>query len=91
MRCSRFETKKVNLYKSKAMGATPLDKELMQYWSGLTVVQQESVLRVIKEMVHPELGVSIEQYNREIDEATARVEAGQFTSHEDVVKMSKDW
>lgn len=73
------------------MGATPLDKELMQYWPILTVVQQESLLRTIKAMVHPELGVSIEQYNREIDEAIARVEAGQFTTHEDVVKMSKNW
>ena len=72
------------------MGAT-LDNELMQYWPGLTVAQQETVLRVIKSMIYPELDVSIEQYNREIDEAVARVKAGQFHTHEQVKQMAKDW
>lgn len=73
------------------MGATPLEKELMQYWPGLTVAQQETVLGVIKSMIHPELGVSVEQYNREIDEAVARVEAGRFHTQEEVERMAKDW
>lgn len=73
------------------MGATPLDKELMRYWPGLTVVQQESVLRVIKEMVHPELGVSIEQYNREIDEAMKRIDEGKYVTQEDLEKEAEQW
>lgn len=73
------------------MGATPLDKELMQYWPGLTVVQQETILSVIRSMIHPELGVSVEQYNREIDEAVARVESGHFHTHEEVKRLAKDW
>lgn len=68
-----------------------MEKELLQYWPGLTVVQQESVLRAIKEMIQPELGVSIEQYNQEIDAAMARIDAGQFVSHEDVEKESEQW
>ena len=73
------------------MGATSLEKELLQYWPGLTVAQQETVLSVIKSMIHPELGVSVEQYNKEIEEAMARVEAGDFFTQEEVKKMAKDW
>jgi predicted transcriptional regulator len=35
--------------------------------------------------------ITIVEYNKEIDEAIARVEAGEFYSHEDVIKMAKDW
>ena len=73
------------------MGAAPFDKELMQYWPGLTVAQQETVLRVIKSMIHPELAVSVEQYNREIDEAVARVNAGQFQTQDQVKQAAKNW
>lgn len=73
------------------MGATPLENELLQYWPGLTMAQQESVLSVIKSMIHPELGVSIEQYNKEISDARERVEAGEFYTQEEVKKMAKDW
>lgn len=35
--------------------------------------------------------VSIEQYNRELEEANSRIESGQYTSHEDVKKESETW
>lgn len=35
--------------------------------------------------------VSIEQYNRELEEANSRIESGQYTSHEDVTKESATW
>ena len=35
--------------------------------------------------------ISIEQYNRELEEANARIEAGDYVSHEDVVKESASW
>jgi hypothetical protein len=72
--------------------AIPLeDNELAKYWPLLTPVQKESLLSVIKSIVAPGERISIEQYNKEIDEAVARVEAGEFYTHEEVVKMSKDW
>jgi predicted transcriptional regulator len=33
----------------------------------------------------------LEDYNKEIDEAIARVEAGEFYTQEEVEKMAKDW
>ena len=35
--------------------------------------------------------VSIEQYNREIEEANNRIESGEYTAHKDVKKESETW
>ncbi len=78
------------------MSAQSLEQEFDQYWSKLNIVEKESLLAVAKNYVqlkdeNDSDRVSIEEYNKEIDEAVARVEAGEFYTHEEVVKMSKDW
>ena len=78
------------------MLAQSLEQEFDQYWSKLSIVEKESLLAVAKNYVqlkdeNDTERVSIEEYNKEIDEAVARVEAGEFYTHEEVVKMSKDW
>tara|TARA_Y100001972_G_scaffold123992_1_gene172186 strand:- start:873 stop:1103 length:231 start_codon:yes stop_codon:yes gene_type:complete len=35
--------------------------------------------------------VSIEQYNRELDEADAEIDKGEFYTQEEVEKMSRKW
>jgi len=35
--------------------------------------------------------ITTEQYNKEIDEAIARVEAGRFYTHDEVAQMAKHW
>jgi S-adenosylmethionine synthetase len=35
--------------------------------------------------------ISIEQYNKELEDANTRIEAGDYVSHEDVVKESASW
>jgi D-ribose pyranose/furanose isomerase RbsD len=35
--------------------------------------------------------VSVEQYNRELEEANNRIESGEYTSHDDVKKESEKW
>lgn len=35
--------------------------------------------------------VSVEQYNRELEEANSRIESGEYSSHEDVKKESASW
>ncbi len=65
-----------------------LIKELQQ-------VEDISLLKTLKAVLHYGLKnegrISIEQYNRELDEAEARVERGEFFTHEEVKKMSKEW
>ncbi|MBL7764203.1 MAG: hypothetical protein JNL23_12325 [Chitinophagaceae bacterium] len=73
------------------MGIPSLDSELGKYWPLLTPVQKESLLSVIKSFVAPAERISAEQYNKEIDEAVARVEAGEFYTQDDVDKMAKEW
>ncbi len=78
------------------MSAQSLKQEFNQYWSKLSIVEKESLLAMAKNYVqlkdeNDTDRVSIEEYNKEIDEAVARVEAGEFYTHEEVVKMSKDW
>ena len=63
----------------------------MQYWPKLTIVQQESILSVIKSIVQPGLGIDIEQYNREIDDAMKRIDEGKFITQEDLEKESEKW
>lgn len=72
------------------MGIPSSENELMRYWPQLNVVQQESILSVIKSIVQSE-EIDIEQYNKEIDEAMKRMDAGEFDTHEEVVAMSKKW
>jgi hypothetical protein len=73
------------------MSAPSFENELNKYWSLLTPIQKVSILGVIKSFVEPNDRITIEQYNKEIDEAVARVEAGEFYTQEEVEKMSKEW
>jgi hypothetical protein len=65
-----------------------LIKELQQ-------VKDLSLLQAIKAVLHYGLKnegrISIEQYNRELEEAQARIDRGEFFTEEDVDKMAKEW
>lgn len=65
-----------------------LIKELQQ-------VEDMSLLRTIKAVLHYGLKnegrISIEQYNRELEDAEARIEQGKFFTQEEVEKMAKGW
>jgi len=58
-------------------------------------VNDISFLRALKHMIHYALKnegrISIEQYNKELDEAELRVAQGEFYSHDEVEKMAKEW
>jgi hypothetical protein len=76
------------------MAPQSLENEFGEYWSKLSLVEKESLLNVAKNYVQLKTvpgEIDIEQYNREIDEAVTRVENGEFFSHEEVVRMSKEW
>ena len=58
-------------------------------------VKDISLLKALKYMLHYGLmnegRISVEQYNRELDEANARIEAGDYISQEDLEKESSEW
>jgi hypothetical protein len=81
------------------MSVLSIDKELKQFWPKLTVAQKEAVLTVVKTYVAPqgheflpdETEVTIDEYNREIDEAMAEIDRGEFYTNEEVKKMFAAW
>ena len=76
------------------MGAQSLDKDFLQYWMRLSVVEKQSLFQVAKhyvELKDDTAPISIEQYNVEIDEAMKRMDAGEFYTHDQVKEMSKGW
>jgi hypothetical protein len=54
-----------------------------------------SLIKVLKSMLHYALKhegkVSLEQYNRELEEADAEIERGEFLSHEEALKEIRSW
>jgi predicted transcriptional regulator len=77
------------------MATQKLQQEMLQYFLQLSEAEKKSVLQMIKTFLKgrkqkPER-ISIEQYNKEIDEAEAEIERGEFYTHEEVVEMSKKW
>jgi hypothetical protein len=75
--------------------AKALERELLQYILQLDEAEKKSVLQMLKTFLKGREKnlprISIEQYNKEIDEAVARVEAGEYYTHEEVQRMAKDW
>ena len=74
------------------MGALSLDNEFMKYWLKLSQPEKESLLSVAKNFVEQKEDtgqISIEQYNKEIDEAMARMDNDEFYTHQQAVQISQ--
>lgn len=58
-------------------------------------LQDLSLVRVLKSMLHYGLKnegrISIEQYNKELEEADAEIEKGDFLTHDDAMKEIRSW
>jgi hypothetical protein len=70
------------------------DKELLKYWEQLDTPQKKSILGMIKSFLQPSekhSHITIEQYNKELDDAMGRIDSGKFVTHEVVLKRAKNW
>jgi len=75
--------------------ANVLDKEMFNYFTRLNEEEKKSAVQMLKTFLkrrdeNPGR-ISIEQYNKEIDEAMEEVRRGETYSLDEVVKMAKDW
>jgi predicted transcriptional regulator len=65
-------------------------KELLRYFTRLKDAEQKSILQMLKTFVDSRQEefkpVTLEEYNRELEEADAEIEAGECVSHEEVMK-----
>ena len=72
------------------MGESEIRKKVHEYINE----SDDSTLRIVYamlEVLHAEagLGTSIDQYNKEIDEAMGRIDGGEFYTHEQAVELLK--
>ncbi len=72
------------------MSASATSQELITYFNQLSSAEQNTVLQMLKTFLtdrkkgnHTQ---SLEDYTKELEQADAEIEAGDFVLHEDVVK-----
>ena len=75
--------------------ANAIDREMFNYFTQLNETEKKSVVELLKAFV---LGrnsnsshVSLDQYNKEIDDAMERVRKGDYTTFEDLEKEMQSW
>lgn len=77
------------------MTVSSIDKELIKYFIQLTEPQKNSLLQMIKSFARPDTetreSVSIEEYNKELDDAMERINNGNFTTFEELQSEMKSW
>ena len=76
------------------MTTAAIKKQVDNYMPLLSARQQSLVLEMIKSFLDVDSDtkrITRKQYNKELDEAVARVENGNFVSHKDAVKELSKW
>ncbi len=72
-----------------------VDAERSMLIKDIEQVEDISLLQAIKAVLHyglqSEGKISVEQYNRELDEAEARIDRGDFVTHEEAVNRIRGW
>ena len=75
------------------METSSLSQEMLTHFVQLNNAEQKSVVEMIKTFLHSRAGdfapQTIEEYNRELEDADAEIEAGDYVSHEEVMKRYK--
>jgi hypothetical protein len=76
------------------MTSTAIKKQVDSYLPLLTSKQQNLVLEMIKTFLNVDSDtkrITKKQYNKEINEAVARIEKGESVSHNDALKELSKW
>jgi hypothetical protein len=75
--------------------ANALERELLQYIFQFDEAEKKSVSQMLKAFTNNRevniANISLELYNKEIDEAIARVEADEYFTHDEVQRVAKEW
>jgi len=72
-----------------------LDKEMSNYFTQLNDAEKKSVVQMLKSFLKRQkenpANISIEQYNKEIDEALSEVASGNYITQEEMEKRAAKW
>ncbi len=72
------------------MQSTAIQEEMLEYFTRLNKEEQQSLLGLIKTFTRSRIDFepqSLEEYNDELEQGSAEIEAGNYISHEEVKKM----
>jgi hypothetical protein len=76
------------------MTRTAIKKQFDHYLPLLSPKQQTLLLEMVKSFLNVDKDtkrISKKQYNKEINEAVARIEKGKFVTHKDALKELSKW
>jgi hypothetical protein len=77
------------------MAISATDKEFLNYFIQLDEAQKKSLLELVKSFFkndhEPMQSMSLEEYNRDLEEAEREIEAGHFTTQEELEKEMEKW
>jgi predicted CopG family antitoxin len=77
------------------MKTSTIDENMYNYFELLNEAEKKSIIEMIKTFLQSRKEaserISIEQYNKEIDEAESEIERGESYTQDDIVKISKQW
>lgn len=72
-----------------------LDKKMFNYFKQLNDAEKKSVVQMLKTFLNGRQEttgrISIEQYNKEIDEAMEEVKRGNYITQEEMEKIAAKW
>jgi hypothetical protein len=92
--CFKLWFLKAKFVKTNLM-ASVTEQQWNSYFMQLNDVEKKSVLLMLRaflrERSEENRQTSIEQYNKEIDEAVAEMEAGNYISQEEMEKLAAKW
>lgn len=72
------------------MAPAAIQEEMLQYFTPLNKEEQRSLLGLVKTFLHSRKNFepqTLQEYNDELEQGNAEMEAGNYISHEEVKKM----
>ena len=73
------------------MSTLTIRQKLHQFIDKIEEKKVEAIYIIFENEIELGGNISVEQYNKEIDEAMNDIKNGEVYSHEEVVEMSKKW
>jgi predicted transcriptional regulator len=73
------------------MTTAAIREKLSNYMQVADDKKVKAMYALLKDDIKQEERISIEQYNKEIDEAEAEVKRGEFITHEELLQKIKKW
>ena len=68
-----------------------IQTEKLQLIEWLVALKDEALIEQLIKWKEDHQRVTVAQYNKELDEANGRIDAGEFHAHDDIVKESSSW